>query len=110
MSDWESPVPDAQASAGANELAVTLDIESTTVRGSISAEVEDRVNHLYVEVAHGSVVFEVGEEFRSLSTATTFTPEQARALATALEAAAERASEFRDGLIVRKYNLAGGDE
>ncbi|MFC7128456.1 hypothetical protein [Haloferax chudinovii] len=107
--EWESPVPGAQAAAGADEMHVNLNVEPTTAQGGIGAELSDRVNQLYVEATTETVIFEVAEEFQTVSFSTTFTPEQAEAIGVALIAGSKRAADGNPGVIVRKYNLASID-
>ncbi|WP_199522903.1 hypothetical protein [Haloferax sp. Atlit-6N] len=104
---WESPVPDAQAAAGADEMHVSLDMESTTSNGGMTADISDRVNRLYVESTTDRVVFEVCEEFDTVRASTTMTPDQAEAIGIGLMQAAARASRGREGVVIKKYNLAG---
>ncbi|WEL30601.1 Molecular chaperone DnaJ [Haloferax volcanii] len=107
--EWEPPLPEAQEHAGAEEMHVALDVEPTTAQGGVSAELSDRVNQLYVEATTENVIFEVAEEFQSVSFSTTFTPDQAEAIGCALIAGSKRAADGNSGVIVRKYNLAGID-
>ncbi|WP_199517444.1 hypothetical protein [Haloferax sp. Atlit-12N] len=107
--EWEPPLPEAQEHAGAEEMHVNLNIEPTTAQGGVSAELSDRVNQLYVEATTENVIFEVAEEFQSVSFSTTFTPDQAKAIGCALIAGSKRAADANSGVIVRKYNLAGID-
>ncbi|RDZ66377.1 hypothetical protein C5B90_06475 [Haloferax sp. Atlit-12N] len=90
-------------------MHVNLNIEPTTAQGGVSAELSDRVNQLYVEATTENVIFEVAEEFQSVSFSTTFTPDQAKAIGCALIAGSKRAADANSGVIVRKYNLAGID-
>ncbi|WP_255516676.1 J domain-containing protein [Haloferax sp. KTX1] len=107
--EWEPPLPEAQEHAGAEEMHVALDVEPTTAQGGVSAELSDRVNQLYVEATTENVIFEVAEEFQSVSFSTTFAPDQAKAIGCALIAGSKRAADANSGVIVRKYNLAGVD-
>lgn len=106
---WESPVPEAQAAAGADEMHVNLNVEPTTAQGGISAELTDRVNRLYVEATTDRVIFEVAEEFDTMRASTTMTPDQAEAIGIGLMQAAARASRGREGVVIKKYNLAAVD-
>jgi hypothetical protein len=108
-SGWESPVPDAQAAAGADEVRVSLDMESTTSNGGMTADISDRVNRLYVESTTDRVIFEVCEEFDTVRASTTMTPDQAEAIGIGLMQAAARASRGRAGVVIKKYNLAAVD-
>ncbi|WP_233509342.1 hypothetical protein [Haloferax sp. Atlit-48N] len=107
--EWEPPLPEAQEHAGAEEMHVALDVEPTTAQGGVSAELSDRVNQLYVEATTENVIFEVAEEFQSVSFSTTFAPDQAKAIGCALIAGSKRAADGNSGVIVRKFNLAGVD-
>nr|WP_186328096.1 hypothetical protein [Haloferax sp. BAB-2207] len=109
VNGWESPVPDAQAAAGADEVRVSLDMESTTSNGEMTADISDRVNRLYVESTTDRVVFEVCEEFDTVRASTTMTPDQAEAIGIGLMQAAALASRGREGVVIKKYNLAGVD-